>query len=72
MDYLDENGLLPRGGESWAKKIKDSGNEANHELPESTESQAFMLLRLLQQILENLYEIPAELKVHDASKSPPE
>lgn len=67
VDYLDENRLLPLGGKSWAEKIKDAGNQVNHELPAGTEEDALLLLLLLEQILKTLHEIPGKLREHGVS-----
>ncbi len=69
VEYLDDKGLLPYGAKPWAERIKDLGNEANHEIPERTEADALLLLTLLEQILENLYEIPGKLRAHDVKPS---
>ena len=33
VDYLGDEGYLPPGGEGWVDRIRQKGNEANHEIP---------------------------------------
>lgn len=57
VDYLSANGHVPPKGKDWVTKIKDKGNEANHELPAMTASDASEIMHLVEMLLRFNYEM---------------
>jgi hypothetical protein len=45
-------------------KIKDVGNEANHEIPSTTHAQAMAVALFTRQLISLAYELPAMVAEH--------
>jgi hypothetical protein len=58
VDYLKEGGFVPPKGHDWVKRIKDRGNEANHELPAISQSDAEDIMHLVEMLLRFNYQMP--------------
>lgn len=59
VEYLANQGYIPPNGKAWVDHIRQKGNEANHEIALMTSQEAFLLVRLLEQLLRNIYEFPS-------------
>ena len=56
VDYLASNGWVPPNGKTWVTKIKDKGNEANHEIHLMSEEDAREILRFTEMLLKFNFE----------------
>lgn len=59
VKFLLDKGHLPATAAGWVDYIRDLGNDANHEIALMNESQAIHVLALTEQLLRNVYELPA-------------
>lgn len=59
IEYLADKGYVTPDGRVWVDYIKDRGNEANHEILLMTEKDAIGVLHLTENLLRNVYELPA-------------
>jgi hypothetical protein len=59
VDWLEANGFMPPRGRAWVDRIKDVGNEANHEIPEIDDKKARQILSFTEGLLRFAYEFPA-------------
>lgn len=59
VDYLGEIKLVPPKAQPWLVKIKDLGNEANHEITSKTKEDAEIAIGFLEIALRFNYEVPA-------------
>jgi hypothetical protein len=59
VQWLDDNGYVPPGGHAWVNRIKDLGNEANHEIPSVNEEDAREIISFVEMLLKFVYELPA-------------
>lgn len=57
IDYLSSNGYVTPAMHKWVKLIKDHGNQATHELPESTRNRAESTLMFTGELLRLTYEM---------------
>lgn len=62
VDYLDTNHFVPPGSRGWVDKIREKGNEANHEITLMTTAEAQDILSFCEMLLKILYEFPSKLK----------
>ena len=58
VDWLVNNGYAPKGSEPWVTFIRERGNEANHQIELKTQDDARGVLRLTEQLLRNVFELP--------------
>jgi hypothetical protein len=65
VEYLVSNGYVPPKGKNWVTRIKDKGNEANHEIRQVLEPEAREVIELTELLLRFNYELS------DPSASPP-
>ena len=65
VKYLNEKNLIPPGGEEWVDYIRKKGNEANHEIVETTAEDAEKLIALAQMLLIIVYEFEQLLPKKD-------
>ena len=61
VEYLDKNGLLGVGGKAWVEKIKNKGNDANHEIVIMTKQDAEDVLAFAEMLLKLVYEFPGRV-----------
>jgi hypothetical protein len=67
VDWLAENGFLPpKSRESWVDRIRDKGNEANHEIKLMSRTEAEEIVSFTEMLLRFVYEFPAK-----AGEAPP-
>jgi Domain of unknown function (DUF4145) len=61
IDYLADNGYVPPHGRSWVQHIRDKGNEATHEIPAISRSDAESLVTFVEMLLKFVYEFPSRV-----------
>ncbi len=59
VDYLDQEHLVPAGAKQWVDRIRQKGNEANHEIGIMEQEDAEDLISFAEMLLKNVYEFPA-------------
>jgi hypothetical protein len=62
VDYLDSNHFIPPGARGWVDKIREKGNEANHEIVIMTKPEAEEMISFCEMLLKILYEFPSKIK----------
>ncbi|MEU0545673.1 DUF4145 domain-containing protein [Nocardia sp. NPDC005978] len=62
LDHLQEEGIVTRPMRKWIDRVKEVGNEANHELTPTTKEQAMDIASFTHQLLRLAYEIPAMIE----------
>jgi hypothetical protein len=62
VDYLETNHYFPPGGEEWGKKIKDLGNDANHEIVIMGSEEAELISTTMEMLLKFIYEYPEKFR----------
>jgi len=60
VEYLDKNGIIPKGARPWVDHIRTKGNEANHEIVVMTKVEAERLVEFTEMLLKMVYEFPAQ------------
>lgn len=58
--WLDSEGYLPQGSKVWVDRIRDKGNEANHEIVQMNEEDAKLMIDFVEMLLKLIYEYPAK------------
>ncbi len=58
VEYLDQNGYVPPNGKKWVDAIRKKGNDANHEIPLMTATDARNIVRFSEMLLRFVYEMP--------------
>jgi hypothetical protein len=61
VNSLADKGYVPPDGRGWVDHIRTKGNEANHELPQTTEADAEELIDFLELLLRFAYDMPARV-----------
>ncbi len=61
VGYLESNHYTPPNSNVWVDKIRQLGNEANHEIVIMTRDQAHLILTFLEMLLKFIYEFPSDL-----------
>lgn len=56
VDFLDRENIIPRNSKSWVTKIKDYGNELNHEIVVGTKEKAREIVDFTAMLLKLTYE----------------
>ena len=57
VDYLVSNNYVPPKGKQWVNRIRDKGNEANHEIRQVPEAEAIEVIELTELLLRFNYEL---------------
>ncbi len=57
VDYLDEENIIPKNAKKWITKLKDLGNEANHEIQNISKERAQEAIKFLEVMLKNVFEM---------------
>lgn len=60
LAYLEAEGVLTRKMRPWVTRVKDVGNEANHEIAGHDENEALTIAKFTREILYLAYTLPAE------------
>lgn len=61
VKYLVENHYAPPGSTPWVDKIREMGNEANHEIVIMKRGHAVELINFVEMLLKFIYEFPAKI-----------
>jgi hypothetical protein len=56
--YLFDNGYIPPDARPWVDHIRAKGNEATHEIPQTTPEDASKLMTMTEVLLRVVYELP--------------
>lgn len=64
LKHLEDEGVITKLMRPWVDKIKDVGNEANHEIPSTTSEQAMDVAQFTRQLIRLAYELPAMVAEH--------
>ncbi len=59
VDFLDKAGFIPPNGKTWVDQIRRKGNEATHEIPQVTQTDATQILQFTEMLLRFVYEFPS-------------
>ena len=70
VDYLKNNYLIPVQFHDWVDKIRQVGNEANHELPQVTHQDAEDIALFTHNLLITLYELPKRANIASPMQTP--
>lgn len=58
IDHLQSEGVITKRNRKWVDRIKDIGNEANHDLASLSRDQATTVATFTRQLLHEVYELP--------------
>ncbi len=67
VDYLDNQGYVPPGSKDWVDRIRDKGNDANHEIVAMSRSDAEELITFVEMLLKIIYEFPSKATAKSGS-----
>jgi hypothetical protein len=59
VNWLADQGYVPTKGRPWVDRIREKGNEANHEIPDIDRTDAEDVLSFTEMLLKVNYEMPA-------------
>jgi uncharacterized protein DUF4145 len=59
VNWLADQGYVPAKGRAWVNRIREKGNEANHEIPAISRTDAEDVLSFTEMLLKVNYEMPA-------------
>lgn len=68
IDHLSSSGYTPPKSSGWLKKIKDGGNEKNHELKLASIDEAVTYQAFLEMLLTFMYEYGDQEEIKDTSQ----
>jgi hypothetical protein len=60
VKFLEEKGFVAPNCRMWVDHIRQKGNEAVHEIPETTQEDLAELLTFLRMLLQIVYEFPGK------------
>ncbi len=63
VQYLVDNHYAPPGSKPWVDKIRQSGNEASHEIKIMTSDDAEELINFVEMLLKFIYEFPSKIGI---------
>ena len=69
VEFLADNNHIPTDCKSWVDEIKDTGNEANHEVKMMKQEDAETLVSFCEMLLKIFYEFPAAAKSRNGKKT---
>lgn len=64
LDHLETQGVVTKLMLPWVEKIKELGNDANHELPTMSQADAMDIAEFTRQLIRLAYELPAMVAEH--------
>lgn len=67
VKWLADEGYVPAKGRSWVDRIREKGNEANHEIPDVGRTDAEDVLSFTEMLLKVNYEMPARAMPSDTN-----
>lgn len=56
INFLESNGYTPPNSRKWVDKIRQKGNETNHEIIVMTEGESKQILKFVEMLLKFIYE----------------
>ena len=59
VEFLDSNHYINPSAKSWVDIIRKKGNEATHEIPTISESDAQRIIKFSEMLLKTIFEYPA-------------
>ena len=59
LKHLEDEGVITKHMRPWVTKIKDVGNEANHDIPRTSTDDATAVAKFTRQLILLAYELPA-------------
>ncbi len=59
VQFICDNNYVPPDAKEWVDKIREKGNEANHEIAIMSEKDAKEIIDFVEMILKLVYEFPA-------------
>jgi hypothetical protein len=62
INFLDEQNHIPRDGKEWLDHIRIKGNDATHEIPQISKSDAEEVLAFAEMLLKLAFEFPERIK----------
>jgi hypothetical protein len=62
VEYLSSKNFIPPDGKEWVDRIRQRGNEANHEIVLMRKEDAEELIIFVEMLLKFIYEFPARVK----------
>jgi len=62
IDWLEDNNYINPTIKPWVEKIKDAGNDANHEQESTSVNEAEQILDFVEMLLKLVYEYPKKLQ----------
>lgn len=68
VDYLENNHYTPPNSKIWVDKIRQLGNEANHEIVIMGQTEAKDILKFIEMILRFKYEFPGVVQEDSATE----
>jgi hypothetical protein len=68
VEFLAKNNHVPAACKSWVDQIRDTGNEANHEIKMMKKDDAEYLVSFCEMLLKITYEFPAVASARTAAK----
>jgi Domain of unknown function (DUF4145) len=71
LNHLESEGVFTKSMRPWVARIKDVGNEANHELSGVTQAQALDIAKFTQYLMKLAYELPAMMNDAPLSSAGP-
>ncbi|MGW0184130.1 DUF4145 domain-containing protein [Nocardia sp. NPDC003345] len=69
LDHLQEEGVITKPMRPWINRVKEVGNEANHELTPVSEKEALDVANFTHQLLRLAYEIPAMIEMAESPEA---
>jgi hypothetical protein len=70
VSWLADNGYVPAKGRAWVDRIREKGNEANHEIPAIDRVDAEDVLSFTEMLLKVNYEMPARAAGSNLTEDP--
>lgn len=59
VDHLATNGFVPPNGKPWVDQLRTKGNEATHEIHQTSQADARQVLTFAEMLLRFVYEFPS-------------
>lgn len=63
VNYLADNHYAPPNSQPWVDRIRQKGNEANHEIKIMTKDDALEIINFIEMLLKFIYEFPGKIGV---------
>ncbi len=57
VEYIQKENLVSKSATELLKKIKNIGNDANHEIPQVSKAQANLILQLTNEVINQIYRV---------------